>query len=52
MRRLPVTHLIAILIGLAALAGLAWYYASANDPVAGLPTAASKTLVPPGALRP
>ena len=37
-------HLLAILLAIAALAGLAWFYTNANEPVAGLPVSEPQTL--------
>lgn len=39
-KRIPLTHLSAILLGLALLAAGAWWYTNANDPVDGIPVAA------------
>ena len=39
-KRLPLTHLSAILLVLALLAAGAWWYTNANDPVEGIPEAA------------
>jgi hypothetical protein len=35
--RPPITHLLAIALALAALAGAAWWYSNANEPVEGIP---------------
>lgn len=36
--RPPITHLLAIALALAALAGAAWWYTNANEPVEGIPS--------------
>lgn len=39
MKRLPLTHLLAIFTALAVLATIAWFYTNANEPVEGIPPA-------------
>lgn len=49
--RPPVTHLLAIILALAALAAGAWFYTNAEDPVEGIPAPTEGAIAPDDAPR-